>query len=790
LIFVYNNKNMNWQERFLDLKTAISHIQQARESSSGEVLKGAESPFFFIVGSGVSFPPVPLASTIVEHCKEVATKYGRGQQSSKNPMEQYSYYFKEAYPHPKQRQSYLRSLIEGKSISKANLRLAHLLSEDTFTDLVVTPNFDDFLARGLALFGKSYVSCDHPFTISRLDAAKREDIKIIQVHGSYWFYDCVNLSDEIVDRAQRPQDTSQSMASYLDGVLAGRSPLVVGYSGWEGDVIMSALKRRLSNPLGTNLYWFCYKRTNAEDLPDWLKNHANVYFVVPPSAVPQSDEKGASGGSALADKRPREMTLSGQDVLDALIQAYSLPAPKLTKEPLRFFANQLEQSLLLPGDETIPDLYLVKDVIERIRRAEVLLNQAVAGTLPQTNQSLPEVEIKLEKIRDALRRLSYQEAIKGIAKILEEKRPLSTEQLTDLKNALWSHRSQVEEGGWLEALELYNTVIRLLLELIQPKDRATLLQTELAIALVNKGYVLGQLNRFEEAITVYEDIERRYSQSSELALQEWVAIALANKGYVLGQLNRPEEVITVSEEVEKRYSKSSELVLQGCVTKALFNKGVSLKQLNRSEEAIAVFNEIEKRYSKSSELALQEQVAKALYNKGYILGQLNRSEEAITVSEEVEKRYGESSELVLQEQVAKALVNRGYILGQLNRPEEVITVSEEVEKRYSESSELVLQECVAKALYNKGNRLAQFNRFEEAIAVYEEVEKRYGKSNELVLQEQVAKALYNKGASLRQLNRLEDEIAVYEEVEKRYGDSEYVPLVKIVKLSRDSKKMR
>ncbi len=73
------------------------------------------------------------------------------------------------------------------------------------------------------------------------------------------------------------------MASLPDRVLSRRSPLVIGYGGWDGDVIMTALKRRLQSPLPHNLYWFCYRRSDLDSLPPWLKSHRQVYFVVPPS---------------------------------------------------------------------------------------------------------------------------------------------------------------------------------------------------------------------------------------------------------------------------------------------------------------------------------------------------------------------------------------------------------------------------------------------------------------------------------------------------------------------------
>ena len=107
----------------LDLETAVSQILQAcDETTSGQ------RPFVFVVGAGLSSPHVPLAREIVDHCRTIAEKYNRTRQpGSMQPIDIYSHWFELAYPHALQRQRYIRSLIEGKPIAPAYLRLAHLM---------------------------------------------------------------------------------------------------------------------------------------------------------------------------------------------------------------------------------------------------------------------------------------------------------------------------------------------------------------------------------------------------------------------------------------------------------------------------------------------------------------------------------------------------------------------------------------------------------------------------------------------------------------------------------------
>src|SRR5882672_84217 len=191
--------------KIIDLRTAASHIKQACDESRD---LNRRSPFFFTVGAGISYPPIPLASEIESECKVVASDYGRTEEpNSPRAIDTYSHWFGTAFPQPIQRQRYLRRFIEGKSISHANLRLAHLLLGQTITNLVVTTNFDDLLSRALTLFGRQHIICDHPNTVERIDP-EQNDLQLVHVHGTYWFYDCCNLQGELRERAKASVHTS------------------------------------------------------------------------------------------------------------------------------------------------------------------------------------------------------------------------------------------------------------------------------------------------------------------------------------------------------------------------------------------------------------------------------------------------------------------------------------------------------------------------------------------------------------------------------------------------------
>src|SRR5262249_3263360 len=161
------------------------------------------------------------------------------------------------------------------------------------------------------------------------------------------------------------------------------SPIVIGYSGWEGDVIMTALKRRLTSGLPYNLYWFCYQRTGLDPLRAFFKDHSDVCLVLPPG-LPGPESSGLDDDfSALPEKfltaPGSQSTLSAQVVLDTFVGNFTIEAPKIFLDPIGFFLDRLRGSFPpdLGGKQT-DDIYKMGNLIvdvERVRSTAKGLNE-------------------------------------------------------------------------------------------------------------------------------------------------------------------------------------------------------------------------------------------------------------------------------------------------------------------------------------------------------------------------------------------------------------------------------
>lgn len=441
--------------KYVSLETAATRIRETHRQNQRKT-----SPYFFVCGAGISVPSVPLAHVIEAECRSRALRLGTTKGSAPDDAGgAYSYWLEEAWPDPDQRRAYFRAKIEGRPLTDANLRLAHLLGSGALTNLVVTSNFDDFLRRGLELFGYPHVVCDHPATSARIDLTS-EDKQVVHVHGTYWFYDLVNTGQEIAERAHGKLGGS-GMSDLLTDVLRARSPLVVGYSGWEQDVIMQALRQRLQSGLRHQLYWFLYNEHSGHDLPLWLREHPNVRFVVDRSNV---DER----------------TLPAERVFEALLRAFRVAAPALTRQPLRFFADRLRATAPQRAASAEPDLYYFDEVIRRVSCAAEGAAKTPLGDL--------------ERVRNAVRRGRFDEAAR-YARHASNTYLGKSEQVR-LTDALWP---AVVRGGRDPSRDL--RIIAVFLDLVEQAGMGPkrVPPGRVAGALIARVSAYQRLSEFEQA---------------------------------------------------------------------------------------------------------------------------------------------------------------------------------------------------------------------------------------------------------------------------------------------------
>jgi tetratricopeptide (TPR) repeat protein len=572
-------------------------------------------------------------------------------------MDAYSYWFGQAYPNPAMRRDYIKRLVQDKPITAANLRLAHLLAEDKpQANVVITPNFDDFLSRALHRFGRGTRVCDHPATTARIDLDEKDATQLIHVHGTYPFYDACNLKAEITARAEATD--GPSMLGLLKNALRGRCLIVVGYSGWDGDVIMKALsEERDAANFPHGLYWFCYRRAEADSLPRWLKACENLFVVAPlesgPAGRSHDPEEAAVGVEGRTSARlartgaAQEPVLAADVVFAHLAQTFGLGEPSWTKDPLTFYAHQLEQEIddtgeALANSPGLADLYRVRAVVRRIR----------AAASSREYQEF-EKDSALERIRDLLRASEYRELISALDDV--ELAQLTATEIDEVLDAVTRATFGLLDNSEDE-VRGYDHIVRICAVIdARPESRFhAVRQSWAARALFNKGVTLGAQGQNDDEIAAYDEVVRRFGDATEAALRALVARALVNKGVTLGAKGQSDDEIAAYDEVLRRFGDATEAALRDQVAMALVNKGVTLGAKGPSDDAIAAYDEVLRRFGDATEAALRELVARALFNKGVALGAKGQSDDAIAAFDEVLRRLGDATEAAIAEIVANA----------------------------------------------------------------------------------------------------------------------------------------
>ncbi len=752
----------------MPLKQAVSEMHMIVDQEE-------RSPFFFIVGAGISYPPVPLASMIEKECRERAKKYYDTPDLPENRpmMERYSHWFQRGYTSAQTRQNYLSRIMADIGISRANDKLARILVSNTkkrVATTVFTTNFDEMLSKALELYGERPLICDHPQTVSRM-RIDSDKLQIIHVHGSFWFYDCCNLQNEISTRSG-----SAPMLRTLSQALANHSPIVVGYSGWNGDILMTSLKERLSvGMLGTPIYWFCYRKSEIDELPQWLRESGDVNFVVVNEAgsnaeqprdtkqVANTPEVSPPGAANRENTKPATMpampaqssaeVLTADEVFTEIIRQLGLPVPPLVQNPLDFFLKRLESLDTADRSLAASEDYSFKDVINRVKAAR------------DSEKVGPE---SLVPFRAAMSRREYRKAIQEAHGVDFYSLPMG-----DRREALFG-LMEAARGLYdnsKEELEGYEDVVSLS-DLLSEQDKADPgARIQVSDALFCWGITLEALNRRQEAIAIYERLVQRFANAEEPAIRQQIAKALFRKGAILNAMNRHEESLRPYEELVARFREDRDPAILESIGVAMFNKAWALGELKRYQEGVAAYKELIDRFASATEPLLREQVAKSLLNLGLAQSALGENKEEMEDYDELVRRFGGATEVALRVQVAKALLNKGVALAARKDTQQAIDVYTDVVVRFGDATDLVLQEQLAKALLNKGFALGSMNRSEAEVDVYTELLERFDKATELSLQEQVARAMVHCGATLVQLNRSEEALTLYHLVVQRFAGS-------------------
>ena len=266
---------------------------------------------------------------------------------------------------------------------------------------------------------------------------------------------------------------------------------------------------------------------------------------------------------------------------------------------------------------------------------------------------MEDVARSLEAIHDSILRGDLQGAIGSASHITFDRLP--REALEDLLAAVWASTATLGEDPEQE-LRAYDLVLAIGRAMAAggggnedgPRE---LISDRVYTALFNKGVVLAQLGRTDEAIACYDQLVAEAKGSRKASLQQSAVRALFNKGTRLTSLARLEEAIEVYDSLIHDYADTGAPGLLLAVGKALINKGIALAELDRSAEAVAVLDEVATRWSAAPDPQLRERAARALLNKAAALMQLGQRDLASETYADIIARFEGESDSAVRELV-------------------------------------------------------------------------------------------------------------------------------------------
>ena len=238
-------------------------------------------------------------------------------------------------------------------------------------------------------------------------------------------------------------------------------------------------------------------------------------------------------------------------------------------------------------------------------------------------------------------------------KISEEKKHKAVTALAQKREEDYVYRDWINAAVIAYIEKRYDTALRDFSQALQYAKT----KEQTVNALLNQGIVLEELDRFEDALQVYKQVDVRYGNDTEPGVREKVAGSLVNQGIALGELNHPQDALQVYKWVDTRYGKDTEPGVREQVAGSLLNQGFVLGKIGRSEEALRVYEEVDARYGKDTDPGVRGAVAKALFNQGFVLRKMGRFEEAIVVLRKAEIIFVEL-EMIEDGQQARQLIEQ------------------------------------------------------------------------------------------------------------------------------------
>jgi len=308
-----------------------------------------------------------------------------------------------------------------------------------------------------------------------------------------------------------------------------------------------------------------------------------------------------------------------------------------------------------------------------------------------------------------------------------------------------SAEAQANRGNVLRELKRFD-------EALTSYGHALALRPEYPNALNGRGIVLAALGRFEEAVASYDKaldfhsdfIMARYNRALALtglgrydaAIADHDTVLALDPSFVQGHVDRANALAGAKRTDDALAAYDRALALEPGFVPAQYNRGLALHQAGRFAEALAGFDSV---------LALDPS-ASAHNSRGNTLLALGRIDDALAAFASATKA---------DPKFAGAHNNCGYALMKLQRPADALACFDKA---------LAIEPESSSALNNRGNALLALSRIDDALASF---------SKAIAKSDDPSDALANHGNAAMGARRFDLAAADFEQIVARKPDHPY-----------------
>lgn len=207
-----------------------------------------------------------------------------------------------------------------------------------------------------------------------------------------------------------------------------------------------------------------------------------------------------------------------------------------------------------------------------------------------------------------------------------------------------------------------------------PEVREAVEPSQVEKAMVERVKALAAAGLHDEARVAWNEVDRRFRDSSESPLSRLVAQALASKLLMLGELGRHEEALATCDQVDRCFGHLSESELRVEVPRALWDKSSWLRDLDRPKQTLAVLDDVVQGFGGHSDDWLQSfHLAQGVFKRDMPPPDPCRLEEAVAALSDVVCRFADDTEVLHRRLVPEALLSKGRSFVGPHRYEEAIS---------------------------------------------------------------------------------------------------------------------